>query len=1157
MNIPKILAERLRTTRAKTTLVPTVPNRHRRQISFLSVALCLAALIPFTGRAQGVLTNGWVNPGTISAGEIETWTIMANPGDNIAVQISKLSGGAGFTPKIKIFAPDGESLGVKSAGVAARLDIQANVSGAYTVAVSDANGAGAGNYGLQLSQIPGAFTVPSGDEGGSLTNGAIHQGTIDLGDSMDVWSVSANQGDRITLQIAKTTGGAAFTPMIELLAPNGARLGVSSGGTAARLDVQAGASGTYTVRASDANQSANQISAGGYQLQLAQEPGNFVVPAGDEGGALPDGVDTNGAIVLGDLDQWTFTASPGDHITLQVTELTGGANFTPMIELFSSNGARKAVAQNASAATLDVAIEADGTYTVLVSDANKTGAGTYRLHLTRGTIAPPGSNVLTNGATFLGSIAPAGTTNSWTFAASAGESIVVRAGETTAGSTLTPHLQLYGPNGVLLDSVSGAAAAEVTTRATNSGTFTVRVRDNSAGQLGTGNYRISLAKTGSAPVISASDEGGPMVNGTTYLGTIDTGDIDAWTFTANAGESIVVRMGEITSSTLTPSLRLYGPDGVLLDSITSGAFVAAAEVSARATNSGTFLVVAGDYSSFWTGTGNYRISLAKTGSAPVISASDEGGPMVNGTTYLGTIDTGDIDAWTFTANAGESIVVRMGEITTSTLTPSLRLYGPDGVLLDSISSGAFVAAAEVSARATNSGTFLVVAGDYSNGWTGTGNYRISLAKTGSAPVISGSDEGGQMVNGTTYLATIETGDIDAWTFTANAGESIVVRMGEITTSTLTPSLRLYGPDGVLLDSISSGAFVAAAEVSARATNSGTFLVVASDYSSGWLGTGNYRISLAKNGSAPVISASDEGGQMVNGTTYLATIETGDIDAWTFTANAGENIVVRMGEITTSTLTPSLRLYGPDGVLLDSITSGAYVAAAEVSARATNSGTFLVVASDYSSGWTGTGNYRLTLTKTSEPLVTSPNDEGGPMIGTGTYDGTIETGDIDSWSFTVCAGDIIAINVAELVSGSTLTPWLRLYGRDGVLLKNLSGAATAQFTNYVAPASGTYTVVVSDLSAGWAGTGTYRLTVNGLSDGLKMCPPIIAGANVNVLGIGGLPGAPFTLVTSTNVATPLNLWMPMQTNQFDQVGVMNITNVFNPGEPQRFFMLRAP
>ncbi|HYT59746.1 MAG TPA: hypothetical protein VEL06_06220, partial [Haliangiales bacterium] len=531
-----------------------------------------------------------------------------------------------------------------------------------------------------MAQIPGAFTVPSADEGGPMTSGAIHQGLIGVGD-LDMWTVSASQGDRITVQIAKDSGGAGFTPMIELFAPDGARLGVGSGGQAARLDVQADASGTYTVLVSDANESGT----GSYRLYLAHVPGSFFVPAGDEGGALPDGVDKDGTIFVGDLDQWAFTASPGDHITLQVTELTGGANFAPLIELFAPNGERKGVAQNASVATIDAAIEVGGTYAVLVSDANQTGSGTYRLHLTRGTIAPPGANVLTNGGTSLGSISPAGITNVWTFTASAGESIVIRAGEITSGSTLTPQLQLYGPDGGLLNSFSSGAAAEVTARATNSGTFTVFVKDNSAGQLGTGNYRISLAKTGSAPVISPNDEGGPMVNGTTYLGTIDTGDIDAWTFTANAGESIVVRMGETATATLTPQLRLYGPDGVLLGSSSSGA---AAEVSARATNSGTFLVVAGDLTAGFAGTGNYRISLAKTGSAPVISASDEGGPMVNGTTYLATIDTGDMDAWTFTANAGESIVVRMGETAAATLTPQLRLYGPDGMLRGSAFSGA-------------------------------------------------------------------------------------------------------------------------------------------------------------------------------------------------------------------------------------------------------------------------------------------------------------------------------------------------------------------------------------------------------------------------------------------------------------------------------------
>ena len=120
----KTSSEWRRTIRVKSKSISTDPIRTRqflrrslRMVVFASFGLCLAALIPFTGRAQGALTNGWANTGAIStAGETDTWTIAANPGDRIAVQISKLSGGAGFTPRIELFVPDGFSLGLKSSG---------------------------------------------------------------------------------------------------------------------------------------------------------------------------------------------------------------------------------------------------------------------------------------------------------------------------------------------------------------------------------------------------------------------------------------------------------------------------------------------------------------------------------------------------------------------------------------------------------------------------------------------------------------------------------------------------------------------------------------------------------------------------------------------------------------------------------------------------------------------------------------------------------------------------------------------------------------------------------------------------------------------------------------------------------------------------------
>src|SRR6185295_8353919 len=102
---------------------------------------------------------------------------------------------------------------------------------------------------------------------------------------------------------------------------------------------------------------------------------------------------------------------------------------------------------------------------------------------------------------------------------------------------------------------------------------------------------------------------------------------------------------------------------------------------------------------------------------------DNGGPMTNGVMHLGSISTGDLDPWTFTANSGDSFVVRSGEITdTNTVTPWVRIFGPNGKQLD---SGFGALAGEVSVTATNSGTFVVLAGDGNGALSGSGTYRLT------------------------------------------------------------------------------------------------------------------------------------------------------------------------------------------------------------------------------------------------------------------------------------------------------------------------------------------------------------------------------------------------------------------------------------------------
>jgi hypothetical protein len=756
---------------------------------------------------------------------------------------------------------------------------------------------------------------------------------------------------------------------------------------------------------------------------------------------------------------------------------------------------------------------------------------------------------LTNGWTHTGAISPAGDSDSWTFSATVGDTIFIRVGEITQSGNFTPRIRLQNPAAVQVSAASGAVAAQISVTATNTGTFTVIV-DDAVGTTATGTYRLTLAKSPGAVAVAPGDEGGPLTNGVMHTAAIDVGDLDVWTFTASAGENLTVRMGELSSgSALTPALWLYGPNGALLDSFAASGF--AAEVSVRATNSGTFTVVAGDFSGGFAGSGGYRLTLAKTGESVVVSAGDEGGALVNGVMHTGTIDVGDLDVWTFTANAGANLTLRMGEMLIgSPLTPALWLYGPNGVLLDSFGSSAV--AAEVSVRATNSGTFTVVAGDFSGGFAGSGAYRLTLAKTGEPVIVSSGDQGGPLTNGVMHTGTIDVGDLDVWTFTANAGENLTLRVGEMVIgSPLTPALWLYGPNGALLDSF--GSSVAAAEVSVRATNSGTFIVVAGDFSSGFAGSGAYRLTLAKTGDAVVVSEGDEGGPMANGLMHTGMVDTGDLDIWTFTANAGDNVVVRMGELTNgSPLTPALWLYGPNGALLDSFDDSAV--AAEVTARATNSGAFIVVAGDFSGGFAGSGSYRLTLAKTGSPILVSPGDQGGALIGSNAYDGALDIGDLDVFLFTACLGDNFVLQMDEVIAGSSLTPWLRLFGRDGILLRSASGAAIAQVS---APAtnSGTFIVVASDLSGGYDGAGGYRFTANGLSAGMKLCHPKPLGNDLNLQGIGGDLGATFILSTHTNVTAPVGLWVPIWTNQFDLFGVFSYTNALDRAEPKRFFLLQ--
>jgi hypothetical protein len=180
-----------------------------------------------------------------------------------------------------------------------------------------------------------------------------------------------------------------------------------------------------------------------------------------------------------------------------------------------------------------------------------------------------GQGGMANGLNHFGTISAPGEIDTYTFSAVAGDVIMLGIGEVGTNTAFVPWIRLTAPNAALVGSQSGALAAQIEAVATQSGTYTVQVASNDAGQDDIGDYTLTLAKTGATFGISPGDEGGPMVNGANHTGNIHVGDLDMWSFDATAGDAIMLAIGEVgVDSAYQPWIRLKSPTGQNLGSQT-------------------------------------------------------------------------------------------------------------------------------------------------------------------------------------------------------------------------------------------------------------------------------------------------------------------------------------------------------------------------------------------------------------------------------------------------------------------------------------------------------------------------------------------------------------------------------------------------------------
>jgi hypothetical protein len=436
---------------------------------------------PVGGRAEDAMTFGGVDAtpiaygqtvtGTIgTAGQVVTYTFTADAGDVVLVGMS--DGNYYFDPEVRLYGPGGSLINSSwSTGEHTEFTQALSLPGSYTILAGDYGGTDTAGYGLFLQRLnnPGSATA--------LPFGQTATGTISKLAEMHTYTFTADAGDVIL--VGMSDGNYYFDPEVRLYGPDGSLLSANwSSGEHAELTQALSLPGSYTILAGDYG--GTDTAGYGLFLQRLNNPGSVT--------ALPFGQTATGTISkLAEMHTYTFTADGGDIVLVGMSD--GNYYFDPEVRLYGPDGSLLSTNWSSGGrAEFTQTLSLPGSYTILAGDNGGTDFAGYGLFLQR--LNNPGSaTALPLGQTTTGAISLLAEMHTYTFAAEAGQSVLVRMSD--GNYYFDPEVRLYGPDGSLLSANwSSGDAVEITQRLPITGTYAICAGDY--GGTDTGNYTLSL-----------------------------------------------------------------------------------------------------------------------------------------------------------------------------------------------------------------------------------------------------------------------------------------------------------------------------------------------------------------------------------------------------------------------------------------------------------------------------------------------------------------------------------------------------------------------------------------------------------------------------------------------------------------------------------------
>jgi hypothetical protein len=636
---------------------------------------------------------------------------------------------------------------------------------------------------------------------------------------------------------------------------------------------------------------------------------------------------------------------------------------------------------------------------------------------------------ISSGERLLESIAVVGEQDTHTFAASAHDSVSIVVG-VLAGASFFPRIQVFGPNGVPLNIVATDWAFDLANLPLT-GTYSVVVRDDN--NLQTGSYALSMIKVAGAQIVDT--DSGAIASNERRTGTIDLGDQDVYTFTANAGESISAVVGFDFGANFFPRIQVFAPNGSPLNTAGTDYQFDAQNLA----QSGTYYLTVRDENNLQAG--GYSLSIIRVPASHTIDA--DSGPIASNERRTGTIDTGDLDVYTFAASAGDAVSAVVGFLGGANFFPRIQVFAPNGLALNPITDYAFDAV-----NLAQGGTYTVVVRDDNNLQTGT--YSLTLMRTPAAQTPEA--DSGTIASNQRRTGTIELGDLDVYTFSANAGDSLSALVGFVSGSNFFPRIQIFAPNGAPLNTTAEYFF----DTPNLALTGIYYMVVRDDNNAQ---AGDYAVSIIRTPTAQTVDG--DSGDIGSNQRRTGTIESGDLDVYTFAANAGDSVSAVVGFLSGANFFPRIQVFAPNGVPLNAAGVNYDFDAANLPLT----GTYSIVVRDENNAQAG--NYALSMIRT--PATQVVDLDSGPIASNARRVGVIESGDLDVYTFSASAGDSVSA-VVGILGGPNFFPRIQLFAPNGAALNALNYFVDA----FNLPQGGTYSIVVRDDNNAQA--GEYALTM---------------------------------------------------------------------------------